>query len=86
MVPTRVFTTQRPSLTLSGAPSEGFTIRVTDHDNIVHDGPHASFNSAGVAMISPELHAGYNQVCITIDGGMQGATEADKCIDVAFLP
>ena len=73
-------------MTLAGTSNDGFTYRVIDQGNTSHDGGHASFNSVGVATITPALHAGYNQVCITLDGGTQGSLQADKCIDVAFLP
>jgi hypothetical protein len=81
-----VFTKQQPQLTLSGTPNDGFSVRVTYHNNGVHDGAHASFNSQGVATIAPRLEAGHNLVCITLDGGMPGHSEADTCADVAFLP
>jgi len=84
-VSTRVFTTQPPSLTLSGTSNDGFSVRVIDQDNVVHDGGHNSFNN-GAAVITPALNPGYNRICITLDLGMQGHIEADKCIDVAFLP
>jgi hypothetical protein len=82
----RVFTTDRPMLALAGTPSNSFTIRVTDQDNAVHDGGRGSFNSQGVAMIDPLLYPGRNQVCIVLDGRAQSPTEADKCLDVAYLP
>jgi len=82
---TRVFTTQPPSLTLSGTSNDGFSVRVIDQDNAVHDGGHNSFNN-GAAVISPALHPGYNRVCTTLDGGTAGKPEAETCIDVAFLP
>jgi len=82
---TRVFTTASPSLTVVGASGDGFSVRVIDQDGHSFDGGHTSINN-GLAAISPALHPGYNQVCITLDTGVQGHVEADKCIDVAFLP
>jgi hypothetical protein len=82
----RVFTIPNPSLTVVGTSNDRFRVRVIDHDNEVHVSDDASFNSEGMATINPLLRPGRNQVCITLDGGAQGAPEADKCIDVAFLP
>jgi hypothetical protein len=86
MVSTRVFTSARPALVLVGTANDGFSIRVIDHDNEVRESGDGSFNSEGMGMVEPLLLPGHNQVCITLDGGMQGSLEADTCVDVAFLP
>jgi len=82
---TRMFTTSSPSFTVVGTSGDGFSFRVIDQDGHAFDGGHTSINN-GLAAITPALHPGYNQVCITLDNGLQGHVEADKCIAVAFLP
>jgi hypothetical protein len=86
MVASRVFTTLPQTLTLLGTADDRFNITVTDHDHVRHDGGRSSFGGDGTALITPPLSAGYNRVCITLDGGAQGHPEADRCIDLAVLP
>jgi hypothetical protein len=86
MVPeSRVFTTSSPSFTVAGTSGERFNVRVIDHAGQAHDRGRTSL-TGGATMISPALLPGYNQVCITIEGGRENSPEADKCISVAFLP
>lgn len=82
---TRVFTMSSPSLTVLGTSGDGFAVRVIDEDNQSRSGGTTSVNNGEVVII-PELQPGHNQVCVTLDGGAQGSLEADKCIDLAFLP
>lgn len=86
MVTTRVFTTLPQRLALIGTRGDGFNVSVTDQDHAVHDGGHFIFDADNTAMITPPLNPGYNRVCITLDGGTQGHLEAEKCLDVAYLP
>jgi len=82
---TRVFTSSLPPLSVVGTSGEGVTIRVIDQNAQSYDGGHTSINN-GRASITPALKPGFNQVCITLDGGVQEHPESDKCIEVAFLP
>ena len=84
-MPSRVFTTSSPTFPVVGTSGDGFSFRVIDQSGASHDGGHASFNN-DAATISPVLHAGANRVCVTIDGGARGSFEADRCVDVVFLP
>ena len=85
MVPSRVFRSLPQTLTLLGTRDDVFTVRVTDHDHVVHDGGRASFDQTSTAQITPPLSPGYNRICITLASGSQGRVEADKCIDVAVV-
>jgi hypothetical protein len=80
-----VFTTSSPPLTVVGTNGDGFSVRVVDQAAQARDGGHASINN-GRAVVMPVLQPGFNQVCITLDGGVQQRPESDKCIEVAFLP
>jgi hypothetical protein len=86
MVPTPVVRTQPQTLTLVGTHNDGFSLRVTDQSNAIHDGGHNSIGLDDTAPIAPALYPGYNRICITLDGGTQGNVESDKCIEVAYLP
>jgi hypothetical protein len=45
-----------------------------------------SFNGNGSVMIQPSLTVGWNHVCVFLVGGMPGSFQAERCIDVAYLP
>jgi hypothetical protein len=74
------------TFTVAGTQGDGFTVRVTDQQHTMHDGGRVSIPAGNMALISPVLSPGYNQICITLDGGSPGQPDADKCIDVAYLP
>ncbi len=74
-----------PSITLIGKSNVGFTV-YTRHESQTYNQATGTFGSAGSVEIHPLLRGGYNELCITLNGGVQGAFEADKCIDVAFIP
>jgi hypothetical protein len=82
----RILRSPIASLPLIGTQNDRFDVYV------VHDGatiPGAlglSFGDDGVATIKQTLQQGFSQLCITLEGGKQGSSEADKCIDVAFVP
>ena len=80
-----VITTQAVALQLMGTPSHGFAVYWDDTSN-QHTGVPGSFGTDGLATITPGLSVGYNHVCITVMGGAQNTPEADKCVDVAYLP
>lgn len=86
MIPPPVVRTQPQTLTLVGTSNDEFNIRVTDQANAIHDGGHNSIGLDGTAPIAPTLYPGYNRICITLEGGTQGAVESDKCTEVAYLP
>jgi hypothetical protein len=49
-------------------------------------GGEVSTSALGTASFTQMLSRGLTQLCLTLDGGMQGASEADKCVFVAYLP
>ena len=73
-------------LSLVGTANHMFTVYWIDDMQQTHAGDPGSFSANGTATISPALARGYSRVCITLVGGQQGTPEADKCIDVAYLP
>lgn len=73
------------SLQLVGAPNHQFSVYHSDSGG-QHNDAAGSFDGSGNATITPQLGVGFDRVCITLMGGMQGAPEADKCVDVAYLP
>ena len=48
--------------------------------------PHLFVGQNGKLTFSQPLQQGFTQLCITLDGGGVHTSEADKCVDVAFLP
>ncbi len=86
MLPPRIVTKSPQTFTLAGTQGDGFSVRVMDPQRTMHEGGHAGFLANNTALISPVLYPGYNQICITLDKGAPGQPEADRCIDVAYLP
>jgi hypothetical protein len=86
MLPPRIVTRSPQTFTVLGTQSDGFSVRVTDQQHTMHDGEHVSVAASSTALVSPALYPGYNQICILLDGGSPGQPEANKCIEVAYLP
>jgi hypothetical protein len=76
-----------PDVTFSvmGKPAASFTF-YTVHGGSEHTGGTETFDGGGAAQFTALLRQGHNKVCVTLSGGTRGSNEADKCIDVAFLP
>jgi hypothetical protein len=49
-------------------------------------GPEVTIGPGGSVTFHQLLEQGLSQLCVTVAGGKLGTSEADKCIDVAFLP
>jgi len=77
--------TMRATFSMIGSTNDSFDVYVVDQDGIQHLGAKETFSN-DVASFEPTLTPGYNLVCITLDGGERGKPEADKCIEVAYLP
>lgn len=85
-VETRLFRTPKVTLTLVGTANDRFDV-YTSHAALTMPGPQGvSFDAGGAATFALTLAQGATHVCLTLQGGQQGSSEADKCIDVAFLP
>lgn len=86
MLTTPIFRTPYATIPLSGTPNDRFNV-YSIHAGETRAGQQgASFSPDGTATIMQTLQQGYTHLCITLEGGQQGSPEADKCIDVAFLP
>jgi hypothetical protein len=75
----------RTMFTLVGTTNDTFQIYVVDHEGIQHLGATGTFSN-GMSTFEVPLQRGYNRVCVTLQGGLRGTSEADKCTEVAFLP
>jgi len=53
---------------------------------MVYPGGSAMIAANGMGVFGPPLHQGLNHVCILLQGGKPRTSEAEKCVDVAFLP
>jgi hypothetical protein len=83
---TRIFRTPYAMISLVGTPNDRFHVYST-HAGVTSAGQQGvSMNPDGTAMFMQTLQQGFTSLCITLEGGQQGTSEADKCIDVAFLP
>lgn len=89
---TRIFRTPNAMISLSGTPNDRFNVYsihadVTMHVYVTSPGQQGvSFSPDGTAAFMQTLQQGFTHLCITLEGGKQGTPEADKCVDVAFLP
>lgn len=83
---TRIFRTASATISLIGTPNDRFDVRLI-HAGVTNGGPQGvSFSPDGTATFTQTLQQGLTHLCITLDGGEQGAPEADKCVDIAYLP
>jgi hypothetical protein len=58
-----------------------------DGNAVDHGGFTPAFNGTGIAMPSFSLKAGYNNVCVTVQGGNAFTLpESANCTEIAFLP
>jgi hypothetical protein len=83
---TPIFRTPYAMISLNGTSNDRFNV-YSIHAGMTHAGPqNVSINPDGTATFLETLQQGFTQLCITLEGGQQGTSEADKCVDVAFLP
>jgi hypothetical protein len=82
---TAVVRTQRVTFSLAGTTNDAFNFYVIDQDGTPTLGAKVPFVN-GMATFQPTLTPGFNRICVTIEGGERGKPEADKCIDVAYVP
>jgi hypothetical protein len=74
------------SLELVGSPNTGFTSYATNSAGVQSNTSTAMFDTGGSATIHPSLSPGWNHVCVFVAGGAAGSFQAERCIDVAYLP
>lgn len=80
-------TEQKPTIMMTGTDGDIFDVYVIADDNMVHTGePMMQTFAGGTASFMPTLLPGYNKLCVTIRPGMRLTSEADKCMDIAYLP
>lgn len=80
-----IVTVKDPGFTLSGSNGTQFAVYRIDETGAALDHGTGSFSNS-MAVIRPILDLGWNKVCVTLAGGERFSSEADKCIDVAYLP
>jgi hypothetical protein len=85
MLPTQIFRTTTPSITVLGTARDQFDVTIANEGTVYTDGVF-TIGDAGTGPVTLRLQQGLNHVCLTIKGAKLGASEADTCVDVAFLP
>lgn len=85
MLTTQVFRTTDPTTTVVGTAGDRFDVSV-ENEGMVYPGGSTMIAGNNLGVFSPPLHQGFNHVCILLDGGKPRTSEAEKCVDVAFLP
>lgn len=81
----QVFRITDPTIAVIGTPGDRFDVSV-ENEGTVYTGGRTSIAGTGMGVFSPPVHQGLNHVCILLDGGTPKTSEAEKCVDVAFLP
>jgi hypothetical protein len=81
----QVFRITDPTISVIGTPGDRFDVSV-ENEGTVYPGPSTTIADTGIGVFGPPLHQGLNHVCILLDGGKPKTSEAEKCVDVAFLP
>ncbi len=84
-VATPVFRMPAAEITLVGTPNDNMNVYAINGE-MTRGGPRISIGTGGTVKFVMALQQGLTHLCVTLDGGQQGADEADKCVDVAFLP
>jgi hypothetical protein len=74
------------TLQLIGQPDTSIMFYVVDATGQQSTPAMASFNGGGSTTIEPVLSIGWNHVCAYLPLGSPGSLEAERCIDVAYLP
>jgi hypothetical protein len=82
---TRLFRAPVVKISMVGTPNDRFNV-YTENGGKTSAGPQISIGSDGTVVFDQTLQQGLSHLCVTLEGGQQGASEADKCVDVAFLP
>jgi hypothetical protein len=85
LLTTQVFRITDPTISVIGTPGDRFDVSV-ENEGTIYTGQSTSIADTGMGVFSPPLHQGLNHVCIVLDGGKPKTSEAEKCVDVAFLP
>ena len=85
LLTTQVFRTTDPTMTVVGAAGDRFDVSA-ENEGMVYPGGNMMIAGNGMGVFSPPLHQGLNHVCVLLDGGKPRTSEAEKCVDVAFLP
>ena len=90
-VTTRLFREPVASISLVGTPNDVLAVyTVNDGKTSLGTGTEAgsavTIGPVGTVTFHQLLEQGLSQLCVTVAGGKLGTSEADKCLDVAFLP
>lgn len=90
-VPVRLFRDSVVNITLVGTQSDVLSVYAINGGKTYlgtrTDPPgQPTIGSDGTVMFHQVLEQGLSHLCVTVAGGTLGTSEADKCIDVAFLP
>jgi hypothetical protein len=80
-----VFSTSAVTLTAIGQPNAMFEY-YSVHKGMDIDGSSMTFDSGGSAPVNVVLTGGLTKVCVHLQGTERRSTEAETCIDVAFIP
>jgi hypothetical protein len=80
-----VFRITDPTIAVIGTAGDRFDVSVENHGMVV-TGQQTTLPTSGTAMVPLPVQQGLNRVCILLFGGRPMTSEAEKCIDVAFLP
>ena len=82
-----VVTTFDPMITMVGTDGDIVDLYVIDGAGVDHFGePTALTFSNGMLTFTASLLDGYNKLCATVRPGVRGTHEADKCIEIDYLP
>ncbi|HEX4420468.1 MAG TPA: hypothetical protein VH165_21280 [Kofleriaceae bacterium] len=86
---TRLFRAPVVRIALNGAASDHYDVYAINYGvngAVNYPGPQITVGPDGKVSYLQTLQQGLSHLCVTIDSGKQGASEADTCVDVAFLP
>jgi hypothetical protein len=75
-----------PTITVHGTPGARYDIFTLDQGNNVKDEDDNKLLGGATGQMAPQVHWGWNKVCVVPHGGSPTTLESASCIEVAFLP
>jgi len=75
-----------PTVTIHGTAGARYDIFTLDQNNNIKDEDDNKLLGGTTGQMMPQVHWGWNRVCIVPHGGSPTTVESASCVDLAFLP
>ena len=75
-----------PTITIHGTAGARYDIFTLDQGNNIKDEADNKLLGGASGQMTPQVHWGWNKVCVVPHGGAPTTTESASCVELAFLP